>query len=163
MSNKQPDFNPGALEFGATASGVASGDVCWDLLNANTWRIGLTRLEIILAAATASFLGLGKPATVGTQTSPFLGISVGLLSPNTSGDAALIGTSWSAQPTWAGVQFIRRTSLAAAVGASVLWTWPEDNPLVILPGESVALRNAGGGAMAAASVNARWLSRVPAV
>lgn len=80
-------------------------------------------VEVSLVAATATVLGLGRPAAKGI--SPTTPVSVlcdqgGVVSASSSGIATAI--AWGTGPT-VPAQFFRRVSLPATIGAAFAWTF----------------------------------------
>jgi len=106
-------------------------------------RTGAARARVyevgfFLAAATASVIGLGRPAAIGiTPTSP-----VDFL-PEDVADVSTLVTSalaWGTGPT-VPVSFLRRIALPATIGTGVIWTFPEG--LVIPANGSIVAWNLG--------------------
>ncbi|MBA2706318.1 MAG: hypothetical protein H0U59_00755 [Gemmatimonadaceae bacterium] len=119
----------------ATASGVAN----WELRSTATDRLRVMELGIVVAAATASTFGLGRPAAIGvTPTSP-----VTILAED-SGDAAGTGTvalAWGTAPTApTGSAYLRRVATPASIGAGIVWTFGE-NGLVVPISSSIVIYN----------------------
>ena len=133
--------------------------------------MGLTRLEIILTTAVQTKVGLLIPATKGTVSGP--GTNNGILVSSggggygdNSGNVGTLATAWSVAPTFSGAPvYLRSAVLPAIIGASLVWEWPDDDPLVsVLVASSnlgLALRNITGGASAAVIINARWININP--
>lgn len=117
--------------------------------------IGIVEIGIVQSTAVASTLALTY-ATLGTPST-----TKAFLAENPStGDTtdADLATAWSAAPT-PGTSFYRLIDLPAAVGASVLWSWSPDSPL-ILPAASASgfvLSNQGSGAAAALDCYVRFV------
>jgi len=100
----------------------------------------IRELAIFLGAATASTYGIGRPAAIGvTPTTPVVGQA------EDPADAAAVGATavaWGTRPTVPTSSiYLRRISLPAAIGAGVIWTWPDGPGLVIAISQSLALYN----------------------
>jgi hypothetical protein len=119
-------------------TGTASGAAAWEIRTSANVRARIMEIGVFLNAATASLIGLGRPAAIGvTPTSP-----VDFL-PEDSADPTVASQvqsalAWTTGPT-APTQFLRRVGLAAAIGSGVIWTW--QNGLVIPVSSSVVLWN----------------------
>lgn len=105
----------------------------WEIrTGATPGRARLIELGFFLAAATASVIGFGRPAAIGTTpTSP-----VNFL-PEDPNDIVASGVIQSAL-AWAGAptiptSFMRRISLPATIGTGVIWTFPEG---IVIPVEA---------------------------
>lgn len=97
----------------------------WEIrAGATPGRVKLLEIGIFLVAATASVIGLGRPAAIGvTPTSP-----VDFL-PEDPNDVLASGVlqsavAWGTPPT-APAEFLRRISLPATIGTGVIWTFPK--------------------------------------
>lgn len=137
----------------ARTSDVTSGNSCWELIAGATQRIRLRELAIFLAAATASTYGLGRPAAIGvTPTTPVLGQAE---DPADAAAAAKTAVAWATRPTVPTSSiYIRRFSMPAAIGAGIIWTWPDGPGLVIANGASLALYSLATNGVI--DVHARW-------
>ena len=103
---------------GVGTTGVASAEI----RTAATGKPKLMEIGLSQTAATASTYGLGRPAAIGvTPTTP---ITV-LDESDGGGPAGLTTTAiaWGTPPT-VPVQFIRRVSTPATIGAGIIWTFP---------------------------------------
>lgn len=120
-----------------TTSGTAAS-AAWEIKAAATGtRPKIFEIGITINAATASVFGLGRPAAVGvTPTSPvtFLG------EDNADTSLTTAALAWGTGPT-VPVNFFRRISLPAVVGAGVIWTFPRG--LVLPLGGGLVLWNIG--------------------
>lgn len=158
--NLQQNFTPLAFELAVASPAAAAGEAAWQLRNENSLRIGLTYLELVITAATASQVELVRALTNGTATTSTAGLSVGLVAGGV--DLARVDTAWAVQPTYDATPLYTRAGfLPATAGSRLIWTWPEDNPYIVPIVGSVVLRNTGGGAMSAGFVSARWLVGIP--
>ncbi len=85
--------------------------------------IYLKELAFFLNAATASTIGLGRPAnTVGVAGTVGLGQAV--VSDDAASTGGIVLSGQSTVPT-APTVFMRQISLGAVLGAGMIWTWPE--------------------------------------
>jgi len=157
---------------------IASGDpVChfWpSQLFASTGfqtQLALTSIEIFNLTAVASRLGL-KPVNnlpTALTENPLVGVLVGQGNGGWTSNQGVgrIQTVWTNPPqSSSNVSNIKLAQLAAVVGDSVLWTWPEDNPLatanIIQPttagdlGPGYIIENIGAGASAEFFVMMTW-------
>ena len=95
--------------------------------------IWVKEVGVFLNAATASTIGLGKPANTPAGGTPVLGQA-------TNGGAAAVGgvvtTGWSTAPT-APTIFYRRMGLPAAIGNGIIWTFQGDGLLIPVAGSLV--------------------------
>ncbi|MDP1615478.1 MAG: hypothetical protein Q8L68_06745, partial [Methylococcales bacterium] len=79
---------------------------------------------VFLSAATASIIGLGRPAAIGiTPTDP---VDFLQEDPNNVLAAGVIQSAlaWATPPT-VPTAFLRRIALPATIGTGVIWTFPE--------------------------------------
>lgn len=126
--------------------------------------MGLVMLRVVLTTAVATSLELCSAATAGVATTTTLGNDVGDNNGGYSnGGSGSLKSTWSAAPT-AGAAKYAQASLAAAIGATFEWAWPESNPFnpvgLRQDGSSpkgVLLRNILGADTGAMIVTARWL------
>jgi hypothetical protein len=111
----------------------------WEIrTGATPGRARLIELGFFLVAATASVIGLGRPAAIGLiPTAP---VDFVPEDPNDVIAAAVIqsAVAWGTGPT-VPAAYIRRISLPATIGQGVIWTFPEG--LVIPVSSSVVLWN----------------------
>jgi hypothetical protein len=109
-----------------------------ELRAAATDSIYVYEIGVSLTAATASSIGLGRPANSGSVA----GGTLTLGQANNQDDAVAVGgvvtTGWTTTPT-APTVFMRRIGLPAAIGNGVIWTWPRG--LRVKQGTSLVLWN----------------------
>jgi hypothetical protein len=120
-----------------TSDGTA-GAAAWELIAPATRSISVQEVLVVLAAATASTFGLGRPAAKGvTPTTPVV-----LLDERGSDGplATRVAVAWATGPT-VPTQFYRRTSLPGTISAFQLWTFP--NGLIVPAGLSLVVWNIG--------------------
>lgn len=130
-----------AIRTAATGAGAAIAD----LRTAAGDRAFIREIGAFVVTATASSVGIIRPATLGTTsttTVPQAG------DPADPAATALLGSVWSAAPTISTNVYHRRILLPATIGAGVIWTFgPRD--LVVPVSSSLLLWNFGAGANAA--------------
>jgi len=117
-----------------TATGSAAP--CLEIRSAATDRPRIKEIGVTINAATASVFGLGRPQAIGiTPTSPVTVLAEEVADPVGTAQLAL---AWATPPT-VPVNFFRRVSLEARIGAGVIWTFPRG--LVIPISSSIVLWN----------------------
>lgn len=102
-------------------TGVTSGTAALEIRTAAGNRPRIMQIDLVLAAATASQYGLGRPQAIGvTPTSP-----IALLAEESSDPPANAATAlaWATGPT-APLLFFRRHAFPATVGSTVSWIFP---------------------------------------
>lgn len=113
-----------AIYTHAARTSATTAVATWELRTPSTTRARILEIGIFMAAATASTLGLGRPAAIGvTPTSPVLGQAV-----EVADVAGLCSTAvaWGTAPTApTSAIYLRRISLPAAIGSGVIWTFGE--------------------------------------
>jgi len=124
--------------LGVLTTGTSSGTAAWEIRANASSRIRIMELGFFLTAATASQIGLGRPAAIGvTPTSP---VDFPMEDPadfNVAGECQS-ALAWTTGPT-APTAFYRRIGLPATIGVGVIWTWPKG--LVIPASGSMVLWN----------------------
>lgn len=126
---------------------VTIANPCLEIRTASTDKPRIMEIGISLVAATASVFGLGRPQAIGvTPTTP-----VTVLAEDASDPAGTVQTAlaWATPPT-VPLNFFRRVSLPATIGAGVIWTFP--NGLTIPVSSSLVLWN-----ISATSVIDTWV------
>ena len=125
--------------LGVRTTDGSNATAAWEIrTGATPGRARIVELGFFLAAATATTIGLGRPAAIGvTPTAPgdFLPED-----PNTVLATGVIQSSlaWGTGPT-VPAAFLRRIALPATIGTGVIWTFPEG--LVIPVSSSIILWN----------------------
>lgn len=112
------------------------GAACLEIRTAATDKPRIMEIGISIVAATASVFGLGRPQAIGvTPTTP-----VTVLAEDASDPAGTVQTAlaWATPPT-VPLNFFRRVSLPATIGAGVIWTFP--NGLTIPVSSSLVVWN----------------------
>ncbi len=100
---------------------AAAAAAAYATINAGTRSIKIEEIGIATIAATASSVGLGRPANTPVATGTVLGQQI---DPNDVAALGSVAGTWSTAPT-APTVLLRRVTLAAAIGAGVIWV-PED-------------------------------------
>lgn len=105
--------------FAQRTSGFTIANASAQIITAAGAKARLVELSIIQATGTAQSLGLGRPASLGTATSPVV------FQRDDSADPACVTSfaiTFSVQPG-APTQFHRRWNSAATVGVGAIWTF----------------------------------------
>jgi len=122
-----------------TSSGV-DATAGWEIrTGATPGRVKVLEIGLFLAAATASIIGLGRPAAIGiTPTTP---VDFLQEDPNDVLASGVVQSAlaWATPPT-VPVAFLRRIALPATIGTGVIWTFDD---LVIPVSFSIVLWNLG--------------------
>lgn len=109
-----------ALATRTTVTTVAAA--CYEARSAAANSPRVFQLDALLAAATASVYGIGRPAAIGvTPTTPVTVLAEEL--PNLPLGLTTTAVAWGTGPT-VPVQFLRRIPLPATVGAGYIATFP---------------------------------------
>ncbi len=127
------------VSLGVRTSSGTTGTAAWEIrTGATPGRARLLELGFTLVAATATTIGLGRPAAIGdTPTTP-----VDFL-PEDPNDVVASGViqsalAWGTGPTIPAA-YLRRIALPATIGVGVIWTFPKG--IVIPVSSSVILWN----------------------
>lgn len=133
--------------LGVRTSGAGSGAAALEVIAPSLKGCYLKELSFSLAAATASTYALGRPAAKGiTPTSPVAAQYQDGVVPMLTATAL----AWGTGPT-APTAFIRRSSLPATLGASIVWTF-SDKGLFIPANTSLVLWNLAANGVADVSI-----------
>lgn len=140
--------------FSCAVKGVAatSGSTIATIHTGSTLRAFIYEIGINLNAATATSLGLIRPANSPSASTSVLGQN----EDGSSGVAATVNvdTSWGTAPTITSQVYLRRVHLAASQNVFLVWTWPYG---LILPTSSyLVLWNGGSSTCAATSIYVAW-------
>jgi hypothetical protein len=133
-----------ALRTAAAASSAG----CHEIIAASNQAFKLLEWGITLNAATATTLGMGTPAAIGTTPTS----AVKALQEDTGNSTTAFTTAasaWATAPTTP-TAYSRRVSLPASIGAGIIWTFPRG--VTILSAKTWAAWNIGGAAMSASDV-----------
>lgn len=117
-------------------SGVTNGTPAFELIAGPTRPIWLREVQVILAAATASTYGLGRPAAKGvgptTPVAPLL---------EEGGDVkevqSLTAVAWTTTAPTAPVNFFRQVGFPNVIASDITWTFrkglyiPADGSIVL--------------------------------
>jgi len=116
--------------------GTASGAAAIELRTTATDRVSVTEIGAFLNAATASIIGIGRPAAIGiTPTTPITWLAEDPASPAGTAQTAL---AWATGPT-VPANFFRRVNVPATIGAGFVLTFPRG--LVIAVSSGLVLWN----------------------
>src|SRR5689334_6003172 len=117
-----------------SAASVAAGAVFLEI-RAGARRMLIEELGVFSGAATAFRFGIvrasaqgtgGASTMTGTQEDPSQAAATGLLAVNAFTTAPTVGTN-----------YLKRANLAAAIGAGIIWTWPQSDRLIVPASGSV--------------------------
>lgn len=106
----------GAVATPAAAAGAAYMTI-W--APAST-RSRLLEIGVFCNAATASSIALTRPTNTPVATTTVVPLPA---DPSDGVGVTLLGTAWSTAPT-VGTVFLRRALLPAAIGAGIIWQFP---------------------------------------
>lgn len=134
-----------------TSAAAAAGAAYCDLRAGTSQRLYLREIGLTLNAATASSIGLGRPATAGTVSTSTTGIAV---DPSDGTVTTVMGTAWSVAPT-APTTFFRRFVAPATAASGVTWYFNRGD-LVVASSATLILWNFGAAAGSALSVYFVW-------
>lgn len=134
-----------------TSAAAASGATYCDLRAGSGQRIYIREIGVTLNAATASSIGIGRPATNGTTSTTTTGQA---LDPADSATTTVMGTAWSVAPTAPSV-FFRRIVMPATAGSGFVWYFDRGG-LVVAASGVLNMWNFGAGAGSALSVYFVW-------
>lgn len=127
------------LSLGVRTTDGTTGTAGWEIRTGTTpGRVKIIELGFFLAAATATTIGLGRPAAIGiTPTSP---VDFLQEDPNDVLASGVVQSSlaWATGPTIPAA-FLRRIALPATIGTGVIWTFGDG--LVIPVSSSIVLWN----------------------
>jgi len=113
------------VSLGVRTVGVSNATPAWEIRTGSTpGRAKLIEIGFFVVTATATAIGLGRPAAIGvTPSSP-----VDFL-PEDPNDVVATGVvqsalTWGTAPT-VPTAFLRRVSLPDVIGTGVIWTFPK--------------------------------------
>ena len=125
--------------YAVRTSDGSNAAAAWEIrAGATPGRVRLMEIGFFLVAATASIIGLGRPAAIGiTPTTPKNFV------PYDSNDVIASGViqsslAWGTGPT-VPADFLRRIALPATIGTGVIWTFGDG--IVIPVSKSLILWN----------------------
>lgn len=125
--------------LGTRTSSGTSATAAWELRSAATDRLEIREIGWFLVAATATTIGLGRPAAIGvTPTTPVTVLAGDSAAPAGTGTVAV---AWGTGPT-VPTNFLRRAALPAAIGNGMIWTFGPGE-LVVPVSSSLILWNLG--------------------
>jgi hypothetical protein len=108
-----------SLSQRTVATSAASAN--WEIRTTATCRAQLLEVGLAQVTAVAATLGLGRPQAIGvTPTSPVNFLQEDPGEPNANTTACV---AWGTPPT-VPLQFFRRITCPATIGAGVIWTFP---------------------------------------
>lgn len=143
-------------EAGAvTSAAPLAGTPFFEVRNGATRPIFILELGVSLGAATATNVALIRATAQGTGgTGLLLGQSTDPRSA--AGTASVAASAFTLAPAFTAANMLRRFHLPAAIGAGLIWTWPESDPLVLAVSTSMLLVTPTIAGALTISSYARW-------
>jgi hypothetical protein len=141
-------------ENGFLSVAAASGAPYLTFHTGSLSRARIQELAIFVNAATASSVGLIRPANTPVATTSTLGQPD---DPNEPVPTSSVDTAWSTAPTITGNVFLRRIVIPATIGQGVIWTWPDGKELIVNVSSYLVLWNFGASAGSILSGYVRWI------
>lgn len=138
-------------EVSVVTPAAASGAAYATIHTASTERAFISQIHCWTTAATASRVAIGRKNNTPVATTSVLGQAV---DPADAAAVTNVDTAWSTAPT-APATFLRRASLAASIGAAVLWPWQSPG-LVIPVSDWLIIWNDGAAAGSALALTVVW-------
>ena len=132
-----------------TTAAVAANGPYFELRNTAARRMYVEEVGFFIGAATASRIALARATAQGTGgTLNMTGLAE---DPNAPAAAGILATpAFTAAPTVGAVTtYLRRANLPAAIGAGVIWTWPQSDRLVVPPSGSLLMVGLAAGSLTA--------------
>jgi len=135
-----------------TTPAAAAGAAYCTLHCVATERAYIREIGISLNAATASSVGLGRPANTPTATTSVLGQA-----HDAAEGAATVNmdTAWGTAPT-APTIFMRRVVFPATAGVGLIWAFPPGSEIIMPVSGWLTFWNFGGAAGSACSLYVTW-------
>lgn len=122
-------------------SNVTNANACYEIIPGGTLEVSLIAIEISLATAAATVIGLGRPAAIGlVPTTPQL---VQKSSPTDVAGLATTAMAWGTGPT-VPAHFLKRWSFPATIGAGIQHVFLQEISIPV--GGTLILWNILGGA-----------------
>lgn len=135
----------------ASAAGPAAGAAFAEFRNAATRRCYVYEIGVFLGAATASGVALVRANAQGVGgASSGTGQAADTNSPAATASGVFVN-AFSTAPTFTVANAMRRMRLPAAIGAGIIWSWPESEALVVPTSGSLVLFNNHSAAGSAAT------------
>lgn len=144
----------GAYENGFLSIGAAAAAPYLTIHTGAALRVRIREIGLFTTAATASSIGLIRPANAPVATTSSLGQAV---NPNDAASTVNVDTAWSTAPTIGTNVFLRRITVPAVIGNGVIWTWDLGAELELNVSSYVVLWNFGAAAGSILSGYVKWL------
>ena len=128
--------------FGTRTVDGTIAAAAWEIRTAATpGRARLMEIGFTLAAATASVIGLGRPAVIGNTPTAASTFDFLPEDPNDviAANVLLSAVAWDVAGPTVPVNYLARIGLPATIGAGVIWTFPDG--IVIPVSSSLVLWN----------------------
>lgn len=131
-----------------SAAAPAAAAAFLEIRNIASRRLLIEEIGITLGAATATGIGLVRATAQGTG-----GATTATGQPEDPSAPAATPTvavnAFTAAPTFTAANTMRRLTLPGAIGAGLIWTWPQSDRLVVPASGSIVLYNSHTAAGAA--------------
>lgn len=129
------------LSLGVRTVDGTAAKAAWEILTGATpGRVKVLEIGFFLVAATASQIGLGRPAAIGVTPTAPVDFLVEDPSDVLASGVVQSAVAWGTGPT-VPTAFFRRISLPATIGTGVIWTFPKG--ITIPVSSSLILWNIG--------------------
>lgn len=138
---------------GSTGSAVAANGAYMEIRNTSARRILVEEIGFFLGAATASRIALVRATAQGVGGTAMVGLAEDPNAPAAAG--SVVAATFTTAPTASATAYLRRASLAASVGAGLIWTWPQSDRLIVPPSGSLLVVGIAAGS-ASADFYAVW-------
>ena len=141
----------------ASAAAPAAAAPFAEFRNAATRRCYVYEVGVFLGAATASGAALARAGVQGTGgASSATGQAEDSAAPNATATGLFVN-AFTVAPTFTAANTMRRVRLPAAIGAGIIWSWPESDPLIVpVSGSLVVYNNHSAAGAAATDVYIVW-------
>jgi hypothetical protein len=124
--------------LGWQKTGITAAGAIMDIRATATDRLHVLEIGLFVSAVTGTnpvlTVGLARETALGTATGP---VTVLAEEPGDPAGTGTVATAWSVAPTIA-TTYLRRF-VANAVGAGIIWTWPDKGGLTIPVSVGLAL------------------------
>lgn len=131
-----------------SAAAPAASAAFLEIRNTSARRLLIEEIGVTLGAATATGVGLVRATSQGTG-----GASTATPQAEDPSQAAspvtLAVNAFTLAPTFTAANAMRRLTLPAAIGAGLIWTWPQSDRLIVPASGSLVLYNSHTAAGAA--------------
>jgi hypothetical protein len=144
------------FEIGFRGATAAAGAAYGQIIAGASGALRIREIGFFSATAVAASVGLGRAANQPATAAPIAALQTDPRDAVTS--LASAAASWSTAPT-VPAAFYRRIVLPAVIGAGIIWSWPAEAPLIVIPvaavGQALVLWNFGAAAGPAPDIYVR--------